>query len=1199
MHSTIGDLKSVKTILDEAVTFFPDLDGPHFMMADLYFHLAYFDLIRRGQISITATPTADIKLADLRESYLRDDIQELVGSGRPKVFRETLARSGFDRKSFVSVSVYLLSLERGKIQPDVEKFLPEMLEKAGKPTYLPVVKWPGSTPDSELLRLARSEMQAARNAEAMPEPNQGVRVIDRAKFERLGRRLDELSAIPQATNQAGQHPIIAEHHVGAQPPIAPVLRIEAGMHSARINSLSVDRAGRLVLTASADKTARLWGLPDGKLLRVLRPPAGESDEGKLYACAVSPDGALAAVAGWTGYEWEKNVSVYMFDTVTGGLVRRLSGMPDVITSLAFSAKGRFVAAVLAAHGLRVWEVASWREVGRDADYGKDYSYCVDWYGEDRLVTACHDGCLRVYRLASTLPLTSPHDTGSWKVALQIKAPIRGGQRPATARFSPDGRRVGVGFADSTRVTVVDSSDLSFLFEADTEGIYNGDLSSVTWSEDGTSLAAGGRWQGSGANFSIRRWGHAGKSHGQDSVVASDMIADLRALPQGGILFGAGDSAWGVLSARGQRSLRGTPPLADYRDDEQTSHFRISADGGEVTFGFTPLGKIPARFSIAERKLSLLKDGANLPTSLRAPRLEGLAVTDWKDAAPKLAGQRLSLERFEHSRSLSIAPDASGFLLGTTYRLLSFSATGAVRWKVAMPDNIWAVNLTTDDQFAVAACGDGTIRWYRADTGRELLAFFPHADRQRWVLWTPQGYYDCSPGAENLIGWHVNRGKDQAADFFSASQFRNVYYRPDVIEKVLKVGDVAKALRETDQERGLAVTKPESTREVIARLSPPVVELEAGGVFGMLTVPAESTEAIIRYRVRQTGAEAPNQVTVRFNGRLVDVAAPVPKPGEPAEVSIPVGAGMVGEITVQAEHQLAMSEPAVLRIERATGSSRARRPNLHLLTAGVSQFKVSEAANSSGSRALKDGDLVLEKIPKADDDAKRIARTLRVQKGKLFGEIHAQTLTNEQATAPALRRALEKIAREAGPEDVAIVFFSSHGVVDPKLGFYLATYEADPKAPAETALTGKELSKLLEGIKARTVLALDTCHAGGAFGGARLQKVVTSPNDLTGLINELSSADQGTVVLSSSAAAEQSLSAVETGGLFTQALCEGLTNKAAADATGAVTCRGLQTWLNKRVPELVAALVNGVENPPQQTPVCVIPKGVPDCPLAKP
>jgi len=199
--------------------------------------------------------------------------------------------------------------------------------------------------------------------------------------------------------------------------------------------------------------------------------------------------------------------------------------------------------------------------------------------------------------------------------------------------------------------------------------------------------------------------------------------------------------------------------------------------------------------------------------------------------------------------------------------------------------------------------------------------------------------------------------------------------------------------------------------------------------------------------------------------------------------------------------------------------------------------------------------------------------------------------------------LRSVAKQAGPEDVAIFFFAGHGVVDPKAGFYLATHEAELKDPAATALTGKELSTLLEGIKARTVVALDTCHSGGAFGGARLAKVITNPNDLTGLVNELSSAEQGTVVMSSSAASQESLEDPEKGGLFTVALCEGLESRGGAAANGGdpggatVDCAGLRDWLTKRVPELVAALFKGERDAPQQTPVCVIPKGVPDFPIA--
>ena len=35
--------------------------------------------------------------------------------------------------------------------------------------------------------------------------------------------------------------------------------------------------------------------------------------------------------------------------------------------------------------------------------------------------------------------------------------------------------------------------------------------------------------------------------------------------------------------------------------------------------------------------------------------------------------------------------------------------------------VWAVNASRDGRIVVAARGDGTIRWHRADDGHELLA----------------------------------------------------------------------------------------------------------------------------------------------------------------------------------------------------------------------------------------------------------------------------------------------------------------------------------------------------------------------------------------------------------------------------------------------------------------------------------------------
>ncbi|MFZ1101488.1 MAG: hypothetical protein WAN86_01160 [Hyphomicrobiaceae bacterium] len=45
-------------------------------------------------------------------------------------------------------------------------------------------------------------------------------------------------------------------------------------------------------------------------------------------------------------------------------------------------------------------------------------------------------------------------------------------------------------------------------------------------------------------------------------------------------------------------------------------------------------------------------------------------------------------------------------------------------------------------------------------------------------------YTPSPGGEDLIGWHVNRGLDQAADFYPAETFRSTFHRPDLVQAAL-------------------------------------------------------------------------------------------------------------------------------------------------------------------------------------------------------------------------------------------------------------------------------------------------------------------------------------------------------------------------------------------------------------------------------
>jgi WD40 repeat protein len=89
------------------------------------------------------------------------------------------------------------------------------------------------------------------------------------------------------------------------PPSEPVLRIEAGMHGAPIESIDVDATGRYAVTAGPDKTARVWDAVSGRLLQILRPPIGPGDEGKLNAVAITPDASIVATGGHTGISWNR------------------------------------------------------------------------------------------------------------------------------------------------------------------------------------------------------------------------------------------------------------------------------------------------------------------------------------------------------------------------------------------------------------------------------------------------------------------------------------------------------------------------------------------------------------------------------------------------------------------------------------------------------------------------------------------------------------------------------------------------------------------------------------------------------------------------------------------------------------------------------------------------------------------------------
>jgi WD40 repeat protein len=948
-----------------------------------------------------------------------------------------------------------------------------------------------------------------------------------------------------------------------EPSRQPILRIETGMHTATIRRIGVDTANRFLVTASLDKTVRVWELPTGRLLRIIRVPIGAGNEGKLYAVAISPDGSTIAAGGWAGYEWEKTVAIYLFDRESGRLIRRLGGLPNVVKHLVYSPDGRYLAAMLGdKNGVRVFSTATYALAGEDRAYG-DQSYGADFDRTGRLVTTSWDGFIRLYATGRD---------GSLRLLAKRKA--KGGQQPYDVKFSPDGSRVAIGFADSTKVAVLQASDLTPLYTPDTTGVNNGTLGNVAWSADGRMLYAGGELaqDAKTTDHFIRTWADGGRGSYRDiGGVAANTIQHILPLRYGGIVYGAGGPAFGVIDASGKRQLFTTAAIADYRINHQG--FLLAPDGTGVGFAYQPFGQAPARFSLTDRKLDAAPAGS---VNWHPPETEdsNLRVTDWKNSyTPKLNNTPLKLDQYERSRSLALAPDRSAFLLGTEYYLRLFDRNGAERWRVAVPGVAWAVNISADGRVVVAAYGDGTIRWYRMTDGKELLAFFPHADRKRWVLWTPTGYYDASPSAEDLIGWHVNNGRDAAADFFPVGQFRNVYYRPDVISKVLRTGDEQLALKEANEEAGRKQEQAD-----IARMLPPVVEIIAPADGAQVA----AADVAVRFRVRTPSGEPVTEVRALVDGRpaTAERGLSVQANGVSAadtrelRVAVPVGES---QVSIIAANRFTTSEPATVRVNRpaamATGPTGDEqfeiKPKLYVLAVGVSNY--ADAKLKLGFPAK---------------DARDFADAwLRQKGGTLYRDVVVKVLTDDKATKDDVLDGLDWIRKETTNKDVAVVLFAGHGVNDSTGDYYYLPFNADPDRLLRTGVSFYFIVKTVAAIVGKVLFFIDTCHAGNVLGHRGIG------NDLNGVVNELIRAENGAIVFAASTGKQDSQeSAKWNNGAFTKAVVEGLLGGANYDKSGKgrITVNMLDLYISERVKELTAG---------NQTPTTAKPQTVPDFPVA--
>ena len=939
-------------------------------------------------------------------------------------------------------------------------------------------------------------------------------------FAREGlRRLRQFACVAVACMAA---PAIA-----AEPTVEPLLRVETGMHTAEVFRIATDAAGRWAVTGSDDKTARVWDVATGAPLAVLRPPQGADAEGKVFAVAMTPDGSTVAVSGRTRVAPGAGIDILLFDRITGRLERRIRGLPERVHHLSYSADGRLLAASLSPpHGVRVFDAASGALVGQDGSYGS--SSTSHHFSPDgrHLATTCYDGRVRLYDVDAR---------GGLRLVRSARS--AGGNRPHVVRFSPDGTRLAVAFEDTASVQILDSTTLAESARPAVDGLSGGNLA-LAWSHDGLALVAGCRSRDGGFN-TVRRWEAKDWSRHDDQPVGRGTIVQLRELPEaagGGWLFVEFGPAWGVLDARAAVRRRIAAPIADFRG--APGAFQLSANGQLVRFGYAPRDDDGRLYDPSRR--TLLDAGPTAPAPPRpvfSPRTEaaGLAITDWSfSEAPKLNGRPLSLEPLERSRSAAIAPDAQHVVLGADWTLRLFDRSGRLVWRQPAPDMAWAVAISADNRFVVAGYADGTVRWHRMKDGSEVLALFPHGDRQRWVAWTPEGYFDASPGAEDLIGFHLNQGADREGVFVGARQLWETFYQPALIARRLEP-DGDRLLAQQVQRRGDA-------RRLLTSATIPEIALESPAV-------SESDGSpVITLRLLNLG-DGGGRLMLRVDGQELTGRwnAPALAPGRQVALPLDLAEGTHRVSVAWVDGRGIASRPVEAQVTVRAGKEMSQ-PTLHLLAVGVSRYR---------DQALARG------VAFAADDARAVGAEFERGARGLFQQVRSTVLTDEQGSRDGIEAAARAMAAAVKPADTAVIYLAGHGVTADG-DYHFVTWETrytNADALAAQSLSADRLRAMLAALGARKVLLLlDTCSAG------RFSLVAGRAIDDKASIDRLQRAT-GRALIAATADEKMALEGEGRHGVFTFALLRALEGAADRDRDGIVTVSELAGYVDEQVPAI--------------------------------
>jgi WD40 repeat protein/transcriptional regulator with XRE-family HTH domain len=526
-------------------------------------------------------------------------------------------------------------------------------------------------------------------------------------------------------------------------------------------AVAFSRSGKLLATAGADGTVRLWNTATR---RPVGAPIHASARHGVHGLAFSPNGTLLATADGDG-------TVRLWNTATrrpAGAPLHASGRSTArygVRAVAFSRDGTLLATGGADGTVRLWHTATRRPVGAPLHASARYGvYGVAFSPDGTLLASVGgDNTVRLWHTATRRPVGGPHRTGSGQVfggggvafsrdgKLLASAGADGTVRLwHTATGRPDGAPLqrsvpgfgvyGVAFSpDGTLLAAADGDGTMPLWNPATghrvrapiqaTNPLNG-VHGVAFSPDGTLLATA---LGDGT---VRLWNPVtGRLIGAPFQISGGVAAV--AFSPGGTLLAGGD---GDGTVRLWVPVTGQPTRAPIQTGS-------APYGGVWTAAFSPDGTLLAT-ALADGTVRLWNPATGRPAgpTLHVPRTPGSGtVIAFSPRGSLLAGAggdnmvRLWNPATGHLVTAPLRASAYGGAHGVAFSrdgtlLASSGGDGTVRlWNPATGrlvraplqtgtgpyTGVYGVAFSPDGTLLAAGCGDGTVRLWNPATGHPV------------------------------------------------------------------------------------------------------------------------------------------------------------------------------------------------------------------------------------------------------------------------------------------------------------------------------------------------------------------------------------------------------------------------------------------------------------------------------------------------